>query len=478
MENKIQLITYPDSLGKDLKDLYFVLNNYLKNKVGGVHILPIYPSSSDRGFSPLTHLKVDSVFGSWEDVKKIADEYDLMLDLIMNHISSKSSYFLDFLKNGYKSKYADLFLTFDKVFGTEVSVQDLLGVYRLRSDEPFMLIELPKGLKKNMWVTFSCDQVDLDWSSELTRKLMRKFLLNFKKNNVKFLRLDAAGYTLKKAGTSCFFNEGVYDYINWVKDIVGDEIRLLPEVHSNYVLQKQIASRCDLAYDFQLCILLLYGIYFGKSDRIKEWIKLRPNNLVTVLDTHDGIGIVDAKNLLSEKEIEKVKKKLYKFGGNDTLRASGNNSNNVDVYQINCTYFSALNCDEEAYLCSRVIQFFVPGIPQVYYVGLFAGKNDNKLLDKTGIGRDINRHYYSLDEIKKEVKKPVVVLLLKLMEFRNNYLAFNGEFSMFESNNSSLNLYWKNGEFETKLFVDLKRKKFLIEYTQVFNGKIIWKKLL
>ncbi|MCA9497268.1 MAG: sucrose phosphorylase [Nanoarchaeota archaeon] len=479
MNNKVQLITYPDSLGNNLKDLYFVLNKYLKGKIGGVHILPIYPSSSDRGFAPLTHLKVDSAFGTWRDVKRIASEYDLMLDFVMNHVSAKSEYFLNFLKYGYRSKYSDLFVTSDKVFGDKVLPEDLLKIYLPRNTDPFMLIELPKGLKKNIWVTFSSDQIDLDWNSEVTKKLMKSFLLNLMENGVKYLRLDAAGFTLKKAGTSCFFSDGdVYKNIFWVKDIVGKDIFLLPEVHSKYTVQTEIASKCDLAYDFQLTILILYGIYFGEVKKLKNWLKIRPNNLITVLDTHDGIGIVDIVDLLNEKEIKLVKDKLYDYGGNDTLRASGTNSNNVDIYQINCTYFSALNSDENAYILSRVVQFFVPGIPQVYYVGLFTGKNDCALLKKTGIGRDINRHYYSLDEIEKKMKKNVVKRLMNLMEFRNNYPAFNGKFELNKSNDFSLDLSWKNGEYETKLKANFKEKFFLIEYVDLEDGQAVWKKLV
>ncbi|MCA9460287.1 MAG: sucrose phosphorylase, partial [Nanoarchaeota archaeon] len=321
--------------------------------------------------------------------------------------------------------------------------------------------------------------IDLDWNSEVTKKLMKSFLLNLMENGVKYLRLDAAGFTLKKAGTSCFFSDGdVYKNIFWVKDIVGKDIFLLPEVHSKYTVQTEIASKCDLAYDFQLTILILYGIYFGEVKKLKNWLKIRPNNLITVLDTHDGIGIVDIVDLLNEKEIKLVKDKLYDYGGNDTLRASGTNSNNVDIYQINCTYFSALNSDENAYILSRVVQFFVPGIPQVYYVGLFTGKNDCALLKKTGIGRDINRHYYSLDEIEKKMKKNVVKRLMNLMEFRNNYPAFNGKFELNKSNDFSLDLSWKNGEYETKLKANFKEKFFLIEYVDLEDGQAVWKKLV
>ena len=50
-------------------------------------------------------------------------------------------------------------------------------------------------------------------------------------------------------------------------------------------------------------------------------------------------------------------------------------------HQFNCTYFSAVGRAfpqhrDRMYLMARVIQFFTPGIPMIYYVGLLAGEND------------------------------------------------------------------------------------------------------
>ena len=143
---------------------------------------------------------------------------------------------------------------------------------------------------------------------------------------------------------------------------------------------------------------------------------------------------------------------------------SGPEYQNLDIYQVNCTYYSALNCNDDAYITARTIQFFAPGIPQVYYVGLLAGENDIELVEKTHQGRDINRHNYSLDEIRTEVEKPVVKRLLKLMEFRSNYPAFNGEFTVMESDKDSLVLDWSLNEFQATAYIDLKYYKTKIIY--------------
>ncbi len=476
VKNKVQLITYPDSLGLNLKDLNFVLLNYFKEAVGGVHILPFYPSSGDRGFAPLTHLVVDEKFGTWEDIKEISKDFEVMVDFMMNHISLESKYFQDFLKKGYDSKYADMFLTYDKVFGDEYYKEDVEKIYRPRPTEPFMNVHLPGGIEKKVWITFSPDQIDLDWKSYATLDVMSKFLEKMKSSNISYLRLDAAGYTSKLAGTSCFFNQEAYEYIDWIKERVGDSIKLLPEVHYNYSLQLNIAQRSDLTYDFQLTILLLNAIYFGNTNYLKHWISIRPNNVVTVLDTHDGIGIIDAEELLPDDEIERTKEKLFEKGGNATMRATGMNSDNFDVYQINCTYFSAVG-DEVLYLMARAVQFFLPGIPQVYYVGLLAGENDIDLLEKTNHGRDVNRHYYSLDEIERELRRDVVQKLISLMKFRNNYPAFNGDFVMLDSNNTTISLKWSFSGYDCILNADFALKQMIIKYSVFSNGKMEWKEI-
>ena len=153
------------------------------------------------------------------------------------------------------------------------------------------------------------------------------------------------------------------------------------------------------------------------------------------------------------------------------MRASGINSDNVDVYQINTTYYSALKENDRDYLISRAIQFFVPGIPQVYYVGLLAGKNDEELLKETGNGRDVMRHYYSLSEIEESLENPVVEKLMKLMRFRNKYSAFNGKFEIQETDKHKLILSWRKGRGYCKLEVNFWKKEGRIEFWDLNEGE-------
>lgn len=479
VKNKVQLITYGDCLGNNLKDLHFVLTNFLKDYIGGVHILPFYPSSADRGFAPLTHLEVDSKFGSWDDVKKISGEFDLMVDLVANHISSESIFFKDFLINGEKSNYADMFLTVDKVFPDSViDEKEMEKIYRPRPTSPLVPKLFGDGKVRHVWCSFTDKQIDINWNSYVTKDIMREFLIKLCENGANVIRLDAVGYIMKKIGTNSFFIPEVYDIIRWIGEVTGEfDVKFLPEVHSHYSLQLDIASKSDYVYDFALPALVLHALYFGTTLRLKKWLDIRPKNQFTTLDTHDGIGTVDVEGLLMDDEREKLIETLYLNGGNATLRASGGNSENVDVYQVNCTYYSALKCNDKSYVAARAIQFFVPGIPQVYYVGLFAGMNDSQLVEKTNIGRDINRHFYTIDEIRQQMERNVVKNIFSLMKFRNEYPAFNGKFEMSETPDNILFLSWKKDEFECNLDVDLQTFDLKISYKEKIGDIFEWKEL-
>lgn len=165
--------------------------------------------------------------------------------------------------------------------------------------------------------------------------------------------------------------------------------------------------------------------YRARIDRLAKWLKMSPMKQFTTLDTHDGIGVVDVKDILTDEEITYTSNELYKVGANVNRKYSTAEYNNLDIYQINSTYYSALGDDDQKYFLARLIQAFAPGIPQVYYVGFLAGKNDLELLESTKEGRNINRHYYSSEEIAKEVKRPVVKALLNLFTYRNQSAAFD-----------------------------------------------------
>ena len=160
-----------------------------------------------------------------------------------------------------------------------------------------------------------------------------------------------------------------------------------------------------------------HSLFTGKPGALMDWLKISPRNCITVLDTHDGIGIIDAGpdkaapgsvGLLGAGELDSLVETIHDRTDGVSRRTTGLGANNLDIYQVNSTYYDALGGDDTDYIVARAIQFFCPGIPQVYYVGLLAGRNDEILFDKTQVGRDINRHYYSTEEIDQMLERPVV----------------------------------------------------------------------
>jgi sucrose phosphorylase len=238
---------------------------------------------------------------------------------------------------------------------------------------------------------------------------------------------------------------------------------VLVEIHAHFERQVAIGARVDRVYDFALPPLLLHALYTGQADPLRRWLGVRPTNAVTVLDTHDGIGVIDVgadqmgerrPGLLTPEDIDALVDGIHSRARDQSRQASGWAASNVDVYQVNCTYYDALGRDDAAYLLARAVQFFTPGIPQVYYVGLLAGTNDMALLARSGVGRDINRHHYTRDEIERDLARPVVRALLDLIHLRNTHPAFGGTFEVGGSG-STLVLTWTHGRASAALEVDL-----------------------
>jgi len=473
MKNKIQLITYPDSLGANLPELHYVLRKYFSKAIRGIHLLPFYPSSSDRGFAPLTYDEVDPAFGTWEDVEKIGQDFDLIIDFMVNHISRQSVFFQDYITNGAESEFADMFLSFNKLGLEGFKDEDLSKVYTRKPRPPYQVLQRPDGSWEKIWCTFGAEQIDLDYNSPKTREVMRKFLIRLARNRPKMIRLDAIAYTTLKAGTNCFFIEPqIWEFLEWFDDYASAfDTEILPEVHEHFSYQFKLAKKGYWCYDFSLPMLVLHALYKHTGRRLKSWLRKCPRKQITTLDTHDGIGVVDVAELLNPKEIKETTDELFKKGSNIKKSYSGPEYQNLDIYQINCTFYSALGSDDDAYITARTIQFFTPGIPQVYYVGLLAGENDIELVEQTKLGRNINRHNYSLEEIRTQIKRPVVQRLLRLMEFRNNYPAFNGKFNLLKSRDDKLTIEWISKKYYVTAYINIKDYTVKITYIDPVSGR-------
>jgi sucrose phosphorylase len=470
MKNQVHLITYADRLGGgDIKTLHRLLEGPFAGLFGGVHILPFYYPihGSDAGFDPIDHTKIDPCLGSWTDIKELGQTVDLMADLIVNHVSSSSLQFLDYSEKGDGSVYKDMFLTMDRIFPHGATEADLLTIYRPRPGLPFSYVALKNGQKRLLWTTFSKQQVDINVLHPQGKAYLQSVLQTLHKNGISMVRLDAIGYAVKKSGTSCFMIPETFAFIDTItQQAKALGIEVLVEIHSYYRKQIEIASRVDRVYDFALPPLVLHAIFNCTARYLKEWLAIRPSNAVTVLDTHDGIGVIDIDaysanpqahpGLIPPEELVALIEQIHNNSQGQSRLATGTAASNIDQYQVNCTFYDALARNDRHYLLARAIQFFTPGVPQVYYVGLLAGENDMDLLAKSGIGRDINRHYYSPEDVDQALQHSVVQDLFELIRFRNRHPAYNGTFSLPETDrHSELVMRWDNGEAWAMLEVDL-----------------------
>jgi sucrose phosphorylase len=473
VKNEVQLITYPDSLGGNLRALHHVLQTHFDGLFGGgIHILPPFPSSGDRGYAPLTHLEIAPEFGTWEDVRRIGNETPILLDLMVNHQSVDSVYFQDFLKNGRKSEYADLFIPANKIWPSGDPPRGEIDEMFLRRNEPFSDFTIrATGEGVRVWTTFGkstpSGQVDIDVNSEIARRLLTESMTKFAENGVTIVRLDAVGFVTKKRGTSCFFVEpDIYRFLEWISGLAGTlGMEVLPEVHADHATQLKLAERGYWTYDFILPYMVLDALLSRTGRRLREYLRIRPHRQFTMLDCHDGVPVMpDLNGLYRSEDVRRVVDICLNRGANLSRVFSPRHKgpDELDVHQIRGAFYSLLDGNADAYLAARAIQFFTPGVPQVYYVGLLAGENDQSAAERTGDGREINRHSYSIDEVERDLQRPVVQRLLRLIRFRSEYDAFDGSFQILDSDDPVLALSWERGRSQCQLRVDFKSGKAAI----------------
>jgi sucrose phosphorylase len=466
--NTPQLITYADRLGRDIDGIRELLDGAFAGAFTGLHLLPFFVpiDGADAGFDPIDHTAVDPRVGSWDDIAAISAHYDVMADVIVNHVSAESAPFQDWLANGDESRWATMFLTPERVFGHWPSSSEIAAIYRPRPTSPFTSVTFADGSERAVWTTFTDQQIDIDVEHELGWGHLIDILDRFRQSGIRAVRLDAAGYAIKRAGTSCFMLPETFEFIDRLTTACHERSMLvLVEIHGHHLDQIDIARRVDLVYDFALPPLTLDALFTGDAGPLEQWIGIRPNNAVNVLDTHDGIGVIDVGvdarqrdrlGLLSEQRIHDLVEGIHERSGGTSRLATGPAASNLDLYQVNCTFYDALGRDDERYLAARMIQLVLPGTPQIYYVGLLAGTNDMDLLATSGVGRDVNRHRYSAAEVTEALERPVVRRLIEMLRWRATEPAFEGDFELLTSPDHQLAVRWMSPDSTITVTIDLR----------------------
>lgn len=471
----VHLLTYVDRLSGTVDHLREQLTEGPLSVFSGVHMLPFFVpfDGDDAGFDPVDHSTVDPRLGTWDDVRAIdAAGKVVTADLIVNHVSADSAEFQDWLARGDRSPSDGMFLTFDVVFPGGGTEDEITAFYRPRSGLPFTPYQLADGTRRLVWTTFMPSQVDVDVAHPAGQDYLERTLRALADGGVRIIRLDAVGYAIKTRGTDSFMTAQTLDFVREITAAGrAAGVKVLVEVHAHHTQQQAIAPLVDYVYDFAVPPLLLHSLLVThRADRLAHWLKIRPANAITVLDTHDGIGVIDAgpinamPGILSAAEMAEV----FAACDRETGGVSGRASQNVawaDVpHQVNSTFYSVLGEDDQRYLLARAFQLFLPGLPQIYYVGLLAGSNDVDLFERTGAGREVNRHYYDDAEIAQALERDVVQAQLALVRLRTDHPAFQGEFHWSAGGDgSSLELSWVAQSASARLVVDLAAATFVIE---------------
>lgn len=334
-------------------------------------------------------------------------------------------------------------------------------------------------------------QMDLNARSEAVWEFYDDTLRKLRDYGARLVRLDAFAYLHKQPGMRNFFNKpGTWEYLERLKGLADRyDLALLPEIHAEYgsQLHDEVALNGFPVYDFFLPGLVLDALDRGRSGPLLRWMReLVERNIETVnmLGCHDGIPVLDLRGqqidghyrngLLDDNEIEAVIDTILRRGGR-IKNLYGPDGRKIAYYQVNATYFSALGEDERKLLLARAIQLFTPGVPQVWYLDLFAGTNDYEAADRGGTGghKEINRTTLSLDDIERGLGRPVVRDQLQLMRLRNTHPAFGGELEMPATRPQLLELTWRSESGHATLKADLRDYRFTVAYSEAGGAESV-----
>ena len=439
-ENDVILITYGDTLQKDgqssLGTLKQFLDGYTDGEINNVHILPFYPYTSDDGFAVIDYKQINPDLGTWEDVRSLAKNYDLMFDAVVNHISSKSPWFLGYL-NG-DPKYQNYFIEADPTLDYSI-------VTRPRALPLLTKVNTSLG-EKHVWTTFSDDQIDLNFQDPDLLVDMMDVLLMYASNGARFIRLDAIGFAWKKLGTSCMHLEETHELVKLMRDVVevaAPGTILITETNvphlDNISYFGNGHDEAQMVYQFPLPPLTLYSFLTGNAFKLSQWADsldetTSDTSYFNFLASHDGVGMRPIEGILSDAEKQIMVDHTLNNGGRVNFK--NNSDGSKSPYELNINFMDALTPLNESdelrakkMLAAQTILLSVIGVPGIYIHSLLGSRNDYKGLEESGINRRINREKLSYDQLIAELetglRDTVFSNYKSLLKIRKSQSAFN-----------------------------------------------------
>ena len=439
-QNTIVLITYADTLEEKnslpINSINKFLKTYCTDTFEIVHILPFFPSSSDKGFSVKDYYSIYHQFGQWNDILRISKDFGVMADVVINHGSSESLWFKNFIKG--KGKGSDYFLNFDEPFDTS-------KVVRPRTSDLLNPVETSDGIKYT-WCTFSKDQVDYNFSNPVVLFEFVQIIIFYLSKGITVFRFDAVAFIWKKIGTSCINLEKTHEIVRLFRTLLtylSPKAVLVTETNTparENVSYFGNANEAHWIYNFSLPPILIYSILAGDSSYLEKLtMSMPPSQLGTsylnFIASHDGIGLRPAETFLSKDEVTKFINLMEQNGGKVSYRS--NNTDTPEPYEINITLFDAMkesfnkevNLYVERFMCIHAIMLSLEGVPAFYIHSLFGTRNDYALYKQTNQNRSLNRGKIKISEIdlsnESEPQSYIFLQLKKLMHIRKKQPAFH-----------------------------------------------------
>lgn len=447
------LITYGDQVREvgeaPLRTLANFCAAHLTGAVSGIHILPFYPYTSDDGFSVVDYRAVDPALGSWDEVWGLRERFGLMFDAVINHISAHSAWFKAFCQGD--PRYADYFITVPD--GT-----DLTQVVRPRT-LPLLTTFQVKGEPKNIWTTFSADQVDLNYANPAVLLDILETLLFYVERGAELIRLDAIAFLWKIPGTSCLHLPQTHRVIQLIRamlDTVAPHVGLITETNvphaDNLSYFGDGSNEAQMVYNFALPPLILHTLHTANADRLSQWaadLKLpsKKTTFFNFLASHDGVGLNPVRGILSQAEIDALVARTLANGG--LVSNKTNPDGSISPYELNINYFDALNgppgsepqsTQVARFMASQAIMLAVIGVPGIYFHSLFGSRGWRAGVEQSGHNRTINRQKFLRSDLeaeledKQSVRHDVFSRYTHLLRVRSNQGAFDpyGEMQVLE----------------------------------------------